>query len=176
MLRWFLLTVSVVCHLPAASLWLEGEAAVEHRMQSQPQWYDRVNREALSGGAWLGHFSYEEEGRADYRLEIPSDGRYRLWVRVNYHQARLSFRIDGGEWRKVDFAGQRLRGKTVVSGDRQLDIRFLGWAEAGVHALDTGAHWLELRFHSEGHNHGAIDCLVLTTLDWKPFGTDRPPE
>jgi hypothetical protein len=175
-MRVLLLCLLAISQLSAASVWLEGESAVDPQVQPHPQWYDQVNAEALSGGDWLSHFSYQQVGSAGYALTIPSDGRYRLWLRANYHSARLSFRIDDGAWQKVDFVEQTLRGRTLVSGDRQLDIRFLAWAAAGEHQLTAGDHRLELRFHSENHNHGAIDCLVLTTLDWKPFGTDRPPQ
>ena len=60
-----LLALLLVAGLPlaAASLWLEGEDATGREHDPQPQWYDQVNLEALSGGAWLSHFNHEREGR-----------------------------------------------------------------------------------------------------------------
>ncbi|MFN3653477.1 MAG: hypothetical protein ACK47B_28185 [Armatimonadota bacterium] len=157
-----------------ASIWIEGESAVSSRMTHGHPWYARaVKPELLSGGDWLTHWDAEKPGQASYRVQAAEGGRYHFWLRANPVQARLRYRLGGGEWREVPL--NAAVDRVNVANDGKPDLRFLGWIPAGPVELPRGASTLELQAESGNHHHGAIDALVFTRdAAWEPKGTAKP--
>jgi len=157
----------------AESIWVEGEDAVEQRVTAHPGWYDRVETDVLSEGRWLSHFDAEREGTAECRLRVENAGRFTLWLRANPVKSKLSYRVDGGDWKPVDFSGD-VRGSLNIAADNKPDLRFIAWVKVGAVTLERGDHRLGLRFHSDNQHHGAVDCLVLTNDGFVPSGARKP--
>ncbi len=65
----------------AASVRVEGERPVASTMHRNPTWYDLVRREQFSGGDFISHWDATKAGEATYRVVLPADGSYDLWVR-----------------------------------------------------------------------------------------------
>ncbi len=53
----------------AQFIWVEGEDAISHTMERH-NWYDSVNKEALSGGEWLSQKPVHVQ-RMDGSIRIP---------------------------------------------------------------------------------------------------------
>lgn len=155
-------------------IWVEGEAAGKHGMVRHG-WYDSVTKGALSGGEWLSHFAAGDPPEAEYAVEAPRAGTYRLWIRCNtVARPRLSCRLGGGAWKEVDLS--RAVGAVNIASDGKPDMRFVAWVDAGEVDLARGTNVLRLRFHSENQNHGAVDCFVLTRRPFRPRGALKPGE
>ncbi len=65
---WVILLLSTA-NTFAHFIWVEGEDAVSHTMERH-NWYDRVNKEALSGGKWLSQKPVHVQ-RMDGSIRIP---------------------------------------------------------------------------------------------------------
>jgi hypothetical protein len=78
-------------------------------MNRHPWWYDQVKTDLLSGGDLNSNFQKDKPGEAEYRAEVPRDGSYEFWVRANPVEARLSYRLDGGDWTPIDLERDRER-------------------------------------------------------------------
>lgn len=154
------------------TIWQEGEQPVAHTMNRHPWWYDQVKREHLSGGDWISNFSEEKEGTASYRVAIQEGGEYVLWLRVNPVRSRLSLKIDDGDWREVSL--DAATEVTNIAADNKIDLRFIGWVNAGRLRLAKGEHTLTFRFHSELQHHGGLDAFVLTNETFTPRGLAKP--
>lgn len=166
----FILTCAVAA--PAQFVWIEGEDAVEHSMKRH-NWYDSVNRDSLSGGAWLSHFAGGEPPEATYSFRIATAGDHHFWIRANSVAGpRLSYRLDQGPWTEV--ALQHAIEKLNIATDAKPDMRFISWINAGQVKLSAGAHSIRFRFHSPNNNHGALDCFVLTPNAFLPRGALKP--
>ena len=113
----------------AAWIWVEGEKPAESTMNRHPWWYDQVKREQLSGGDFISNFNEDKAGEAEYRVTAPEAGEYEFWVRANPVQARLSFRLNDGDWTEIDFGKTQL-GNVNIAADNKPDLRFV--------ALDQG--------------------------------------
>lgn len=168
--------LSLACPLLAEeqSVWVEGEAAVDKSVQHNG-WYASVKNDELSGGGWISHWG-NGVGSATYKIEIPKDDTYVLWLRANPVQTKLNVRFDGGTWYNVNF--RRNQFETVnIAADNKPDLRFVGWVRAGVQKFSAGEHEVEIRFNSDNSNHGGLDCFCFTTDDdWKPTKTVKPGE
>ena len=167
-----LLSSSGLSPLGAETIWIEGEAATRKSVR-RSSWYDGVKADVLSGGAWLSHFHRSEEGTAEFKLTVGKSDRFTFWVRANHIKSALSYRIDGGEWQRVDF-DKDLRGAINIAKDNKPDLRFLCWVKAGVVRLERGDHRLQFRFHSANSNHGALDCFAFSSDGFVPSGKTRP--
>jgi hypothetical protein len=154
------------------TLWIEGETASAKGVSRHPWWYDKVNGSLLSGGQWISHFDEKKPGEVSIVAKVKSAGDYRIWLRANPTKVKLAWRLDDGEWADVD--GESAVDVVNVAEDGKPDLRFLGWFDLGKKPLSAGTHRLGFRFASEAQNHGAIDCLCLTTGDFQPSGTLRP--
>ena len=160
--------------LPAEWIWIEGEKPVKSSVNKHP-WYDQVKRELLSGRDFISHFEKDRPGEAEYSVEPKMGGEYRLWVRANPVQARLSFGIDGGAWKKIDIEKGQQAAENIA-GDGKIDLRFIAWIDAGSVNLAKGPHTIRFRMDSENQNHGAIDCFVLANEPFRPRGILKPGE
>ncbi len=155
----------------AAFIWTEGEAPSTSKVKPQPQWYDKVKKDLLSGGEWLSNFS-GTEGTASYQVEIPADGSYVFWVRANPTQAKLDYKIGTGAWTPLDFSDRR--GLQNLAEDNKPDLRFIAWVKAGTLELKKGVTEISFRMYSTANNHGALDCFVLADEPFNPQGIVKP--
>jgi len=68
-------TLGFAVAAPAQFVWIEGEDAVKHSMKRH-DWYDSVNRDSLSGNAWLSHFADGHPPEAFYSFRIAGQDGY----------------------------------------------------------------------------------------------------
>jgi len=105
----------------AEEIWTEGESARSSAV-TEHSWYSSVKKGLLSGGKWLSHFG-ERDGTADYDVEAKTGGRYTFWIRANPIQAALSYRLNRGDWAKVDFS--KPIDSINIAADNKPDLRFV---------------------------------------------------
>lgn len=160
--------------LTGAELWIEGEAAADAQVQRHPWWYDKVKTDQLSGADFISHWSDKADGLVTYNVQAAEAGSYTLWLRANPTGAKLSWQLDGGEWKLVDFGAKV--DEVNLAADGKPDVRFMAWVKVGAVQLASGAHKLGFKMHSENNHHGSIDCLLLTTGSFTPKGTRKPGE
>jgi hypothetical protein len=172
-----LLAALMVSLLPsstrAAWIWVEGEKPSKESMSRHPWWYDKVKKDQLSGGDFVSNFDPKKQGLAEYRVVAPEAGNYEFWVRANPVQARLSYKINAGEWTVIDL-GKEQSGNTNIADDGKPDLRFIAWAHAGKVTLKKGANVVDFRMDSENSNHGYLDCFVFANEPFRPMGTLKP--
>jgi len=159
----------------AEFIWLEGEAPKTQNMTRHPWWYDKVKRDLLSGGDFISNWSDKQPGEAAYAFDVPTEKEYALWVRANPVAVKLSYQLDGGEWKPIDMAGEQVDVVNIAE-DEKVDLRYLAWARAGAFKLTRGPHTIAFRMHSENNNHGMLDCFVFTAEPFTPNGTLKPGE
>ncbi len=160
---------------PMDAIWIEGEAPSRNTMTRHPWWYDQVKKDVLSGGDWISNYDKAKEGTAEYDFEALTPDTYVLWVRANPSvEAKLSYRLDGGEWQAVSF--QEARGNQNIAADNKPDMRFLAWVKAGSVKLTAGKHTVAWKMHSGAshENHGGLDCFVFTRIPFVPAGGRKP--
>ncbi|NBB72596.1 MAG: hypothetical protein GVY35_02840 [Bacteroidetes bacterium] len=152
-------------------LWVEGESA-DRSTAVRHGWYNNVRKDELSGDAWLSHYA-ERTAEAEYAVEVPENGRYHFWLRANpVAGPRMDYRLDGGEWRPVDFSDPKQR--LNIASDGKPDMRFVAWLPQGALDLEAGEHTLTFRFVSKNKHHGAIDAFVLSKDPFRPNHALRP--
>lgn len=158
----------------AVSIWIEGEDATRRTVHPH-NWYDAVKSHELSGGAWLSNFAKgdDNQGEAEYVIEIPSAGSYSLWLRANPTKSKLSLKINGADWSEID-TSSGWTGRTNVAKDGVRDLRYVAWKNVSTQKLAAGTLRLAFRMSSDDFNHGAIDAFVLTTESWTPSGITKP--
>ncbi|WP_435015699.1 hypothetical protein TA3x_003245 [Tundrisphaera sp. TA3] len=154
-------------------IWIEGEKPDRSDVHRHPWWYDQVKKGLFSGGDFTSNFDEKHVGTLSYRVAAPKAGRYELWVRANPIQSRLSCRVNGSDWGPIEM-GTGVIDSTNVAADDKPDLRFLAWARAGVVALKAGANTVEFRMDSANHNHGYLDCFVLSLAPFRPNGLRKP--
>ncbi|MCC6484834.1 MAG: hypothetical protein IT209_08315 [Armatimonadetes bacterium] len=153
----------------------------------------------LSGAAFLGLETAVKPPSdtgwyATYRIDVPKEGDYQLWVRENYlgYSSPCYWRIGppkgaGGEWQRVT---QQLIAKdaevvalyNAVEDTRQV----FAWYHYGQAHLTKGRHDITFKV-TEPRGKGLavtmsddrqyaklMDCLVLVQGDFQPNGKDRP--
>ncbi len=169
-----LVTALVPARADAVTIWREGENTTVSNVNPHPWWYDKVKKDQLSGGEWLSNFSENKVGTAAYDISAPRSGEFTFWLRANPVKSKLSYRVDGGDWKAVDFTGA-VQQKNIAADGRP-DLRFIGWVKVAVLSLSEGEHTLRFKMHSDSQNHGAIDAFVLTTEEFTPKGTAKPGE
>ena len=114
---------------PAQTVWREGESPDRSTMNRHPWWYDQVKKDLLSGGDWISNFSEQNEGTAEYTIQIPKTARYSFWIRVNPIGAKLDYALDRKTWKPIDLTTDMM--DTVnVAADGKPDLRFLAWKKA----------------------------------------------
>jgi hypothetical protein len=146
---------------------------VKSTMHRHPYWYDQVKRDQLSGGDLISNF-HDQPGEASYRFNAPAAGEYALWVRANPIQAKLSYRLNDGSWTPIDV--DRGLDSTNIAADGKPDLRFLAWAKTGKVSLKRGTNGIRFRMDSANHNHGYLDCFVLTNEPFTPRGAAKPDQ
>jgi hypothetical protein len=160
---------------PDKAIWIEGEAAARSTMNRHPWWYDKVKADALSGGAWMSNFNDDKAGTADYDFDVLVADEYTFWVRANPLRSELYYRLDGGDWRRIDLAAGQ-RGRMNIAADNKPDMRFIAWAKVGKTRLSKGRHTISFRMSGPLHNHGGLDCFCLARIPFVPSGVMKPSE
>jgi hypothetical protein len=135
-------------------------------------WYEQVKREKLSSRGLISNFS-DEPGEATYQFQALEPGEYDFWIRANPIQARLSYQLGPQEWIPIDLEFDALEPTNIAADDKP-DLRFLAWVHVGKITLVKGTNNLALRMDSENHNHGYVDCFVLTQQHFRPSGLLKP--
>ncbi len=153
----------------ADEIWIEGESARDHDFVSN-RWYDDVAKDALSGGAWLSHYSKERGGTAHFDFTVKRGGEHSFWIRCNHFRSGVQYRFGRGNWVSVDLA--RVREGQMISA--KPDHRFIGWVDAGKVSLRSGKQRVFFRIQNSLANHGAIDCFVLDDGSFVPSGLAKP--
>ena len=172
-MRTVLLVLSVLSvPLPAATLWVEGEAPAANTMHRHPWWFDQVKKDLLSGGDWISNYA-KEEGAADYKVAVTEAGDYTLWVRANPTLTKLSWSLNAGAEQAIDFKNDK-RGEQNIAADGKPDLRFIAWVKGGSVKFTAGAHTVKFRMHGTADNHGGIDCFLLTNDGFIPNGLLKP--
>jgi hypothetical protein len=176
-LGWLLVSLLATLFLPtplkAAWIWVEGETPDKSAMSRHPWWYDKVKKDQLSGGDFLSNFDEKRAGLAEYRVVAPEAGEYEFWVRANPVQARLSYKINAGEWTAIDLDKDQ-SGNTNIADDGKPDLRFIAWSHAGKVSLRKGANVVLFRMDSKNSNHGYLDCFVFANEPFRPMGILKP--
>ncbi|MBS0207234.1 MAG: hypothetical protein JSS49_30525 [Planctomycetes bacterium] len=156
-------------------IWVEGEKPAKSTMNRHPWWYDQVKKDLLSGGDWISNFEARKTGEAEYSVTPKEPGTFEFWVRANPIQAKLSYRLNDGEWTPVDF--EKAAGEpTNIAADGKFDLRFIAWVKIGSVDLKRGANLVRFRMTSDNTNHGGLDCFVLSTEPFRPRGLLKPGE
>jgi hypothetical protein len=159
----------------AETLWIEGEKPTKSTMNRHPWWYDQVKKDKLSGGDWISNFDQKKAGEAEYAISAADAGRFEFWIHANPTLAKLSYRLNGGEWQPIDLE-KTTRDSANIAGDGKLDLRFIAWIKVGNVDLKKGANTLAFRMHGDHSNHGGLDCFVLSTQPFVPRGILKPGE
>ncbi|HYG77821.1 MAG TPA: hypothetical protein VEK08_22635 [Planctomycetota bacterium] len=172
------LTAGLIFFSPAARaaeyIWVEGEAAKTQNVQRHPWWYDKIKKAELSGGDYISNWSDKKAGEASYEFQVPAEGEYHFWVRANPSGTKLSYQLDGGEWKLLNFSTSV--GYINLAADEKPDVRFLAWGNPGKVKLTQGAHTIAFKMHSENNNHGMLDCFLFTREHFMPDGAMKPGE
>lgn len=163
-----------VAALRAEWVWVEGEKPA-HASVVRHSWYSQVQRDQLSGGDLLSHYSSNQPGEAKYEFQASAAGEYDFWVRANPVQARMAYRLNGGEWTAIDF-GRAQSGNLNIAADNKPDHRFIAWIKVGRVKLQAGANEMDFRIDSPLSNHGYLDCFVLINEAFQPQGFVKPDQ
>ncbi len=159
----------------AETIWIEGEKPSKSTMNRHPWWYDQVKKDQLSGGDWISNFEPKKTGEAEYPVTPKEPGKFEFWVRANPIQSKLSFRLNDGDWKPIEF--DKSGGEpTNIAADGKFDLRFIAWVKVGSVDLKRGANSLRFRMDSGNSNHGGLDCFVLSTERFRPRGILKPGE
>ncbi len=151
------------------TVWIEGEHPQKHTTQKHV-WYDKVDKSRFSGNDWISHYDEHGTGSAEYSFSLKG-GEYDFWLRANPYKCTMTFSVDGGENRAIDFSNPINR---IMISDEP-DIRFIGWVRVGRFRIPAGTHTIVFRFSSMNGNHGGIDCFTFTTQhDYIPENFEKP--
>ena len=169
------LIVSIASAAFAETIWIEGEKPSKSTMNRHPWWYDQVKKDQLSGGDWISNFEPKKTGEAQYSVTPKEPGKFEFWVRANPIQSKLSFRLNDGDWKPIEF--DKSGGEpTNIAADGKIDLRFIAWIKVGSLDLKRGANSLQFRMDSVNSHHGGLDCFVLSTEPFRPRGILKPGE
>ena len=173
-MAWALLAAAVLrpTTVPAATIWVEGERPIRSAMNRHPWWYDQVKREHLSGGDCISNF-HDKIGEAAYEFTVVRAGEYQFWVRANPVKTEMAYRLNAGSWKEIDLAGNP-QGVANIAADGKPDLRFIAWIDVGKVVLKKGVNQVAFRMHGNLHNHGYLDCFVLTDEPFQPNGILKP--
>jgi len=156
-------------------IWVEGEKPAKASMNRHPWWFDKVQKNQLSGGDMISNFDKGKVGEAEYRATARVAGKFDFWVRANPVQAKLSYRLNTGEWSEIDLSQNQV-GNTNIAEDNKPDLRFIAWVKVGQVELKKGANILRFKMHGGENHHGYLDCFVLTNEPFEPRGTLKPDQ
>lgn len=181
MFKWLIGIVTLVLLVPAGFsqspryIWVEGEQAEKaSQVKRHPWWYDQVKQEEFSGGDFISNWSGEDPGFAVYSFEVPTAGAYKLWLRANPIQSRMSVVLNGQAEVQIEMSSAR--DNVNVAKDGKPDLRFLSWMPAGTFQLSAGRNQLRVNFTSENNHHGYLDAFAFVQGDFVLSGRAKPDE
>jgi hypothetical protein len=159
-------------------IWVEAEAAAKRQLVDNAPMND-VNPDALSGGKWIASFSHpgQPTGTAEYAVEVPAAGKYRVWARA-MPGSGLAYRVDDAK-DPVEVAVDRGQDPIPISADANpFWPGQSSWFDAGSLELTQGKHTLTwyLGGLKSPDRYGGLDCFVLTTGKFVPNGKYKPGE
>jgi hypothetical protein len=159
-------------------IWVEAEAATKRQLVDNAP-MNNVNPDALSGGKWIASFSHpgETTGTAEYAVEIPTAGKYRVWARA-MPGSGLAYRVDGAK-DAVEVAVNKGQDPIPISADANpYWPGQASWFDAGSLELTQGKHTLiwYLGGLKNLDRYGGLDCFVLTPGKFVPNGKYKPGE
>ena len=174
---WLLIAACFLATRPArgAYIWIEGESPTHATVTRHPWWYDKVQKNKLSGGDYISNWDASNAGQLIYNFESPADGEYQFWVRANPVQSTLLYRLNGAAWTPID-TQNNLVDSTNIAENNAVDIRFIAWMKVGKVALKKGANTVMFRMDSKNNHHGSIDCFVFSSTPFQPQGILKPDE
>lgn len=155
-------------------IWIEGEAATAQTVTRHPWWYDKVKTAELSGGDYISNWG-AKPGEVTYAFDAPAEKTYTFWIRANPTGTKLSYQLDGAEWKPIDMAANQ-QGIINLAQDEKNDLRYMAWANVGAVTLSKGAHSIKFKMDSANNNHGMLDCFVFTASPFNPDGATKPGE
>ena len=158
----------------AAYVWIEGEKPTKSDVHRHPWWYDKVKADDLSGGDLITNWDDTKPGLLSYDFQAPQAGEYEFWVRANPTGTKLSYKLNEGPWVPIDMS--KAQDTVNVAADEKPDLRFLGWVRADQVKISLGGNTMQFRMDSENHNHGMLDCFVLSQEPFQPRGILKPGE
>lgn len=158
----------------AALIWIEGEKPTKADVHRHPWWYDKVKIDELSGGDFVSNWDDTKPGLLTYTFQAPQAGEYEFWVRANPAGTRLSYKLNEAAWVPIDMG--KAQDQVNIAADDKPDLRFLAWVRADQMKLKAGENTIQFRMDSENHNHGMLDCFVLSTTPFQPRGILKPGE
>lgn len=160
-------------------IWVEAEVADKKQLVDNPGLND-VNPSELSGGQWICSFAHDPQpvGTAEYALDVPQAGNYRLWVRA-IAGTGLAYRLDDAK-EPVPVAVDKDRKDVVpiaATGVWHYPPA-IAWYDLGSLELTAGKHTLTWYLGSpKGKDRwGGMDCFLLTTDTFTPHGKYKPDE
>ncbi len=156
-------------------VWIEGEKPTKSDVTRFPAWYDMVKRDQLSGKDFLSHWNEKKAGTAEYTFKVEKEGNYEFWLRANPVQTKLSYQLNGAEAKNIEFE-KAVSDNTNIAADDKPDLRFVAWIKVGKVELKKGENTLIFKMDSKNHNHGMIDCFVLSSTPFTPRGILKPGE
>ena len=164
----------------ASLLWIEAEDAVRTGMSTDGPFSPENDTEAnmLSGGKWLNAENYAEtlaDAYAEYEIDIPSDGTFKLITRRFWQHGPFRWRFDEGEWHEV------AKDPGALQSQQMQKFIALNWINAGSAELTAGKHCLRIEMlpEREGLHYQTaygFDCFVLTPDFFVPNGKYRPDQ
>jgi len=158
--------------LRASIIWTEGENPAKSDVTRHPWWYDKVNKDELSGGDFISNWS-DKPGNLTYSVTAPKAGEYDFWLRANPVATKLSCKINDGPVTEINLQADP-RETVNIAEDGKIDLRYLAWEHVGKVTLRAGANSVTFQMHSENNNHGMLDCFVLADEAFEPHGFARP--
>lgn len=165
---------SAIKEKPATSkdaIWIEGESSSKSTA-TKNNWYDSVKKDILSGGEWISHFNAKRDGYASYNFTVLEGDDFTFWLRANPTKSELSYQLDAGEWKSIDFSSAR--GRINIAKDNKPDLRYISWVKVGKLKLSQGKHKIRFHFNSNLQNHGGIDCFTFVRIPFIPSGVKKP--
>jgi len=159
-------------------IWIEGEKADKQNVRANAG-LNTVNPDELSGGAWISNWSHEKDpdGTAQYKVEIPQNGAYHLWVRAVMGTG-LSYRLDHAAEPTVVDAKTGINSVPVAADGAPFYPPQAFWFDLGAMNLTAGQH--EITWYLGGttakDRWGGIDCFLFTTGAFKPNGKYKPTD
>ena len=162
-------------------LWVEGENPTTTAHIVDNAGLNNINPYMLSGGKWLSSFTegnMTETGSAEYAVDLPTDGKYHLWLHTVIGTG-VSYQVDGGAWVAIN-------GNTAVDSDgTQKDGGLwwpptIAWYNAGSIDFTVGKHTIGVLLggvkQKDQAAYAALDCFVLTTGLFTPNGKYKPDD
>lgn len=166
-------------------VWVEAESGTD-KVEHSNDWYDPVDRKtSLSGNDWWHSFDEPsmESGYVVCPFDIPTTGKYRLWIRLNLSSTGYRYAIDDAklvelpvkQWRDEDREHRetieherRVFDETYVSHDGS-NRHKLAWIKGPEVELARGDHQLRIVVKPGDDNKGfaAVDCFVLAADGFK---------